>query len=122
MLALATGLLGIALLSGAGVAVAWLRRNAGTGPAWFGYAHATIAIAGYAMLLLALPGAHQGQATGTQSFGVIAAALIGAALLAGLTMLRARLRKRPIPGVLVGAHATLAVAGFVILAVYALLG
>jgi len=120
LLAAATALLGLAVLTGGTAAVMWLRREGGA--ARLGYAHAAIAVAGFAALLVALSGAPRGAATGTQSFGAIAAVLLGAALLAGLVMLAARLRARKVPGALLGAHATLAVSGFVVLAVYALLG
>jgi len=122
VLALATGLLGLALVIGAGAAVAALRRTERRSPAWLAATHAAVAVAGYGLLVVALHGPRRGQETGTQSFGVVSAVLLGAALLVGLALLRTRLRKRPIAGMLVGTHASLAVAGFVILAVYALLG
>jgi hypothetical protein len=122
MLAVATVLLGFALLGGAGAAIAARLRSAKASPAWLAYAHGGVAIAGYALLLVALPGAQRGQETGTQSFGAVSAALIGAAVLAALAMLRARLRKRPVGGLVIGIHATLAVSGFVLLAVYVALG
>jgi hypothetical protein len=112
--------LGLALLGGLGAAAALLRG--GRSSAWLAYAHGGMAVAGYALLLTALPGAHLGRATGTQSFGAAAAVLIGAALFAGIALLIARLRGRRPAGFLVGIHATLAVSGFVLLAVYVTLG
>ncbi|HXQ50181.1 MAG TPA: hypothetical protein VN802_03735 [Stellaceae bacterium] len=122
MLALAVIMLGVTVVFGAAAAWRRLRRDVAPPPAWLAAAHGLAALVGFAVLLLALPGSHRGGATGTSSFGVIAAVLFAAALLIGLAMLVLRLRARRVPMTLVGIHATLAVSGFVVLAVYATLG
>lgn len=122
MLAVATVLLGLALVAGGAAAVSWLRRDARPPAWWLAAAHGIVALAGLGLLVAALAGSGRGAATGTQSFGAIAAALLGAAALVGLAMLATHLLRRRVPGALVGTHATLAVAGFVILAVYVMLG
>lgn len=122
MLTVATVVLGFALVIGAAAAVPWLRRDARPPAAWLAIAHGIIALAGFGLVVAALAGTRRGAPTGTQSFGLIAALLLGAAALIGLAMLATHVRKRRVAGALVGIHATLAVAGFVILAVYAMLG
>ena len=122
MLTLATITLGVALILGGGAAIPRLGRNERPPPWWLATAHGGVALGGLALLLVVLPGAQRGAAAGAQSFGLIAAILLGAAAFLGLTMLALHWRKRRITGLLVGVHATLAVAGFVILGVFALLG
>jgi hypothetical protein len=122
MLALATLLLGVAVMLGAAAAVPRLGRTERAPPWWLAAAHGTVALAGLALLIFLLPGARRGAATGAQSFGAIAALLLAAAALAGLTMLALHWQKRRVAGPLIGLHATLAVGGFVILVVYLLLG
>jgi hypothetical protein len=122
MLAVATSLLGLALVICAAAALSWLRREGRLPPAWLAGAHGSAALAGLGFLVVALAGARRGEATGTQSFGIIAGVLLAAAALVGLAMLATHLLQRRVSGALVGIHATLAVAGFVILAVYAALG
>jgi hypothetical protein len=122
MLSAAFALLTVAVLAGALLAVAYLRGGAAPPPWPFGALHGLIAIAGLGMLALALRGPPRGVEQGVGSFGVIAASLIALAALIGLTQLVARLRQRQLPGALIGAHATLAVGGFVVLLVYVLAG
>lgn len=112
--------LGIAVLLGGVLAVLHLREDAAPPLLPFGALHGLIAIAGLALLALALRGPPRGLAQGTGSFGIIAAALIGMAALVGLTQLAARLGNRQLPGMLIGIHATLAVGGFVVLLAYVL--
>ena len=118
-LGVATSLLAIAVAIGSVLA---LRRKGRLPALPVGAAHGAIGIAGLGVLIYLLPGSRRGEATGSQSFGVIAAALIAAAAAVGLGMLAVHLRAHRLPGGLVGIHATLAVSGFVILVVYALLG
>jgi hypothetical protein len=49
---------------------------------------------------------------------VIAAVLLASALLLGSLILAAHLRRRPVSALAIGLHASLGVAGFVILAAY----
>ncbi len=75
-------------------------------------------MAGFIVLLLGLRGPPRGVAEGAGSFGVIAAVMLALALLAALAIIAAQMRRRT-PGMLVVAiHATLAIAGFVVLAAY----
>ena len=122
MLTVATVVLGLALVIGTTAAVSWLRRDGRPPASWLATAHGIAAVAGFGLLVAALAGTQRGAATGTQSFGMIAALLLGATALIGLAMLAIHVLKRRVAGALVGSHATLAVAGFVILAVYAMLG
>ena len=114
--------LGIAVLLGCVLAVLHLRMGAVPPPWPFGALHGFVAVAGLAMLALALRGPPRGLEQGTGAFGIIAAVLIALAALAGAALLAARLRKRRLPGTLIGIHATLAVGGFVILLAYVLAG
>ncbi len=122
MLVLATVVLGIVLLLGSGLAILHLRAE---GPprlcAWLGPVHGLIAIAGLLLLIVALPRTPNEARTGTASFGTIAATTLTLALLMGLAVLTAQLRKWRLRGTLIGMHGTVAVAGFVILLVYTLL-
>jgi hypothetical protein len=119
MLNAAFALLAVAVLFGAPLAVPYLREGA---PASLplGALHGSIALCGLALLALALRGPPRGAEQGTGSFGVIAAILIALAALVGLIQFAVRLRGRRPPGALIGAHATLAIGGFVVLLVYVL--
>jgi Ca2+/H+ antiporter len=87
-----------------------------------GASHGTLGVIGLILLLLALRGPPHGEAMGVGPFGRIAAVLIAMALLAGLAILVGRLRHCRVSSLIIGAHATIAVTGVVILAAYALLG
>ena len=112
--------LGIAVLLGSGLAVLHLREGAAAPARPLGALHGLVAIAGLGLLALALRGPPRGVEQGTGSFGMIAAVLIALAALIGILLLAARLRKRRLPGVLIGIHATFAVGGFVVLLAYVL--
>ena len=86
---------------------------------WPGALHGVAGIAGLALLVRAL-GVEppRGLSSGAGSFGTIAAVLIGAGLLLGLAAFAARWRRRPAGMLLLGSHATLAVAGLTMLAAY----
>ena len=118
MLIAAFDILAIAVLAGAALAILYLRRAGAAPPWWLAGMHAVLALAGLGCLLLALHGPPRGLAQGTGSFGTIAAVLIVLAALVGGAVLAARFAKRPPAGILVGIHATLAIAGFVIFTVY----
>jgi MYXO-CTERM domain-containing protein len=118
---LATMVLAAAVAMGSAAAVLSLRARGSPSPLALALGHAILALGGYALLLAALGGPQRGAVSGVQSFGAVAAVLIGLAVLAGLALLRQRRRRQRISGALIGIHATLAVSGFVILVVYALL-
>jgi hypothetical protein len=89
-------------------------------PAWPGIVHGGAGILGFVILLLALGrGPPRGVAQGGGGFGALAAWLIGAALVAAALMVRAHLRRQKPAPVVVALHATIAVAGFVMLFAYA---
>lgn len=122
MLATAFVLLGIAVVLGSVVAVLYLSREGRTIPCYPGALHGLLALVGLGCLVLALHGPPRGLHSGSASFGMISAVLLGFAALAGGGLLMMRLRKRPPASLLLGVHATLAVCGFVILGVYVLDG
>jgi hypothetical protein len=88
-------------------------------PAPVGWLRGVLAVAALVLLLLVLRGPARGLAMGAGSFGVIAAWLLGVALVFGLLMLNRSLRRGAIPGAAVPVHAMLAIAGFVVLVAYA---
>ncbi|MBV8537505.1 MAG: hypothetical protein JO128_18035 [Alphaproteobacteria bacterium] len=118
LLLTALALLGAAVLLGTVLAVLHLLPQRPAIPSWLSALHGLLATAGFVVLVLALRGPARGAASGAGSFGLIAAGLAAAALIAGVAILAARLRKKPFTGFLVGGHATLAVSAFVILAAY----
>ena len=87
-------------------------------PLWSGLAHGAAGVAGLGVLLAALEGPPRGVALGGASFGAVAAAMLGAAALAGVLMLVLRLRGTRSSVMLVGAHATVALFGVIVLAAY----
>jgi hypothetical protein len=123
MLTAALAILGIAVLLGSALAVMHLRTEGAVMPPWkLAALHGLVALVGLGCLVLALRGPPRGLQQGTAAFGMIAAVLMAAAATLGIGFAAARLRKRRLPGLLIGVHATLAVSGFVILFVYVLAG
>jgi hypothetical protein len=122
MLIAAFDILGIAVLAGAALAILYLRSAGVAPPWWLAATHVVFALTGLGCLLLALRGPPRGLEQGTGSFGIIAAVLIALAALVGGRLLAARIKKKQPAGILVGIHATLAIAGFVILAAYVFTG
>lgn len=121
MLPAAFGLIAFAVLLGTLLALLHL-RPAGRSPPWpIGVLHGLMGAAGLGALLVALRGPPRGVTFGVGPFGLFAAALLALALLAGLGIAAVLYLGRR-PGTLLAAHAMLAVAGFVILASYTLLG
>lgn len=102
-----------------GLVLALLFTHGTTYPAPAGWLHGALGIAALILLLLALRGPPRGVAMGAGSFGVVAAWLLAVALVFGLLMLNRSLRRGAIPGAAVAVHATLAIAGFVMLVAYA---
>jgi len=126
MLSLSAAILAAAVLLGAILATLHLRADGASRlPSWFlgpaGAMHGLLGAAGLAVLVLALQGPVRGAATGTASFGTIAAILLATAFAAGLGIALAHLRRARPPGALIGLHALLAISGVVILAAYILL-
>ncbi|MGH7212326.1 MAG: hypothetical protein ACREF1_12805, partial [Acetobacteraceae bacterium] len=80
--------------------------------------HGSLGACGLVLLLVALRGPARGVAYGAGGFGTMAAVLLGCAILAGLIVLRVRLRSRD-PMMAIGLHATLAIFGLALLAAYA---
>jgi hypothetical protein len=107
----------MAVLFGTLLAIPHLRGTRAA-PWPVGVLHALIGLAGLACLMLALQGPPRGLDQGTGSFGAIAAISIVAAAIVGATAFYRYRIKRTAVGTLIGVHATLAVSGFVILAVY----
>jgi hypothetical protein len=115
MIELAFAMLSAAGLIGIGLAIAYLRGPEAKPP------HPAIplvhgALGGTSLLALvaALGAGLPKTGMGTSGFGAISAGLLGLAFVLGLTLAILRRYRRP-PGALVGAHASLAIAGFVIL-------
>ena len=120
MLSVSSWLLSAAVLAGVVLALLHLRATSpAQRPPWaVGMAHGLVGAAGLALLLLALRGPPRGVLTGASSFGLQAAVLLGAALLAGIAIaVLARPWSRAASAAIV-VHALLAVTGYVMLIAY----
>jgi hypothetical protein len=104
------------IAAGIGLAVLWLLEHRFREAAQFGaVAHGAAGAAGTVLALrLILAGAPD-----PGGLGRVAAVLLAGALLGGAVLALAQLRRRRAPGLVVTIHATLGVAGFVILLAYA---
>jgi len=122
MLIAAFVILGVAVLLGSVLAVLHLQTESSTPPWSLAALHGLLAVGGLSCLVLALGGPPRGLDQGVASFGIIATTLITLAALIGVALLATRIFKIRIAEIMIGIHATLAVSGFVILAVYVLLG
>lgn len=114
-------LIGAAGTVGLCLAVWYLQSEGRHIPHWaFGLLHAALAIAGFALLLVVLSGPPKGELYGAPLMGRIAAGFLVLALLTGLLPVNARLRRRrlPLPSLVIGMHATMAISGIVILAAF----
>jgi hypothetical protein len=121
MLAFALSLLSLTVLLGAALVVSGL-RHPGRPPSRLLVAlHGHAALFSFGPLFVIVEHNARGVATGTQSFGIIAAILLLLAAGLGFTTLALHWRRRNLPGFWAGAHATAAITGYVILAVYLLL-
>jgi len=117
----------IVVLLGGALAIQILRRPTRAPSRLLAWLHGIAALLSYGVLLVALMGPPPGQqprgaATGTQSFGLIAALLLLLAAVIGIVSLVLHLFRRRMPGIAIGVHASVAVFGYVILAVYLLAG
>jgi hypothetical protein len=122
VLGFAVGLLGLTVLLGAALVIVAMARRDVKPSVWLASLHGACALSGYGALLWALRGPARGAATGTQSFGTAAAVLLLVAAALGIASLTLHFRQRRLPGFWAGAHASVAIAGYVLLAVYLLLG
>jgi hypothetical protein len=113
----------LAALIGAALALIGAKATGKRPSAWLATAHGILAVSGFVVLLVALvEGPVRGVATGTESFGTIAAVLLLLAACLGIASLLLHIRRRRLPGFWASAHAVIAVSGFVILAAYVVLG
>jgi hypothetical protein len=122
MLAAAVLSFTVVVLLGAALAIQILRRPTQPPPRALAWLHGIAALLSYGVLLVALMGPARGTATGTQSFGLVAALLLLLAALVGIVSLALHLFRRRMPGIAIGIHASVAIFGYVILAVYLLAG
>jgi len=79
-----------------------------------GIAHGLIGFAGLCLLILALQGPRRGDAMGVGSFGTVAAVLFGVALTFGPFVPLLMKRSAGFARVILAAHATIAITGFVL--------
>ncbi|MEJ1976310.1 MAG: hypothetical protein WDN49_09605 [Acetobacteraceae bacterium] len=111
-------LVGLASLGGLALLML-LRAVKPRGAVWLpGVAHGLLGLAGLGALLLGLRGPVRGVEAGAGSFGLVAAVLLGGAAAVGLAIFIMRLWRRAPSTLVLGIHATFAVAGFVMLAAY----
>jgi len=122
LLALAVTLLGLTVLLGGALVVVALRHPGRKPPRLLATLHGLCAVAGYAVLLAALQGPPRGAAYGAQSFGLAAAILLLIAAALGVATFILHLRQARLPGFWAGAHASVAISGYVILAAYLFVG
>ncbi len=122
MLQVAFWLLSAAVIAGLGLIAVYLKGEDGPRlPVWAGIGHGLIGTAGFLVLLPTLPmfgGPPRGLASGSGSFGTVAAAFVAGAILAGAVVLAATLRRRKVSAVVLATHAMLGVGGYVMLAAY----
>ena len=118
MLAWSAGLMVAAAAMGVGLIVLSQIASRTTRLRWPGVLHGALGIAAFAALLAGLAGPARGVASGAGSFGTIAAIFVGIAVLLGLVLFSARMRRRPPSMLVVGLHASVAVGGLVMLAAY----
>jgi hypothetical protein len=112
----------LTVLFGATLAIVALRMPDRKPPRLLASLHGICGTVGVVTLLLALRDPSRGVATGTQSFGLVAAILLLLAALIGIVSFALHIRRTRFPGGMVGVHASVAIFGYVILAVYWLAG
>lgn len=123
MLDLAFGVLTAAALIGAGLAVHFARGPAvRQPPAAIPLVHGGLGAIGLAVLGVVIRHGLPSAGNGTADFGSIAAGFLAVALLCGLLILFAAWRRRRPSGLLVATHASLAIAGIVLLLTLVALG
>jgi hypothetical protein len=108
--------LGATVLIGLVLAGRYLKAADGPRPPpWPGLIHGGLGVIGTGVLLLALRGPPRGLASGAASFGQIAAWFCGFAILFGVAILAAHVRRRAAWPPVIVIHAMLGIAGFVML-------
>jgi hypothetical protein len=122
VLGFSVALLGLTVLLGAALVLVAVAAPGKPPSRVLATSHGFGAFLGYVVLLLALRGPARGIETGTQSFGITAAVFLLLAAALGIASFMVHRRQRRLPGFWAGAHASVAIAGYVILAVYLLLG
>ena len=120
MLTTSFAVLGVAVLLGLGLACVALLDKASVShrAVPVAYVHGALGAVGVGALLLALRGPPRGVHSGAGGFGIVAGALMVATLLAGIVTLIGQLRHRPVSAAVIALHASLGIAGYVILAAY----
>ncbi len=122
MLALAFGLLCAASAIGAGLAILYIQGpRVKPAPAAVPIAHAALGAASLLVLSLTLRRGLPQTGMGTAGFGVMAGGLLVLVLALGLTLAYSAWRRRP-AAMLVGTHASLAIAALVLLLTLIALG
>lgn len=121
MLLFALLLMTAAVLLGGGLALLHLRGT--TRPSWVvGALHGLIGLVSLVALFLALQGPARGVQTGVAPFGMVAAVLAAVAFAIGAVVLLLLRARRPVAGLAIAVHATLAISAYVVLLAYVALG
>lgn len=120
MLTIATGLFTITVIAGVWMGIIHMdSEGRRLPPLWLAVGHGLFAVVAFVVLIAAIGhAANRGAATGSHSFGVIAAWLFIAAALVGIYLFIRHLRRRRLSGVVIATHMMLAVTGFVVLIAY----
>jgi len=118
LVAVAVWVLTVAVVAGTGLGLwhLWATDTGSRPPVAIGIAHGIVGAIGLAVLLLALRGPARGVESGVGSFGLLSAAMCGAALLTGLVFLLRR------SSVVMAIHAGIAITGWVLLLAWDSLG
>lgn len=123
MIRIAFDVLAVAALFGAGLAVHYLRGPAAMRPhPSLPLVHGALGAGGLGLLIAVLHDGLPQTDNGTSGFGTIAAAFFGAALALGLLIALTAWRGRRPGGVVVATHASMAIAGLVVLLTLVALG
>jgi len=123
MLHLAFAVLAVAALIGVGLAVLYLRGPAVRRPPLaLPLVHGSVGATGLALLIVGLRHGLPPADNGTGGFGLIAAGFFGLALLLGLLIAWIAWRGRRPGGLVVATHASIAIAGVVVLTALVALG
>lgn len=123
MLHIAFAILAATALIGVGLAALYLRGpSAPRLPLALPLAHGALGAAGLAFLIVVLRHGLPPADNGTGGFGLIAAGFFGLALVLGLLIASVAWRGRRPGGLVVATHASVAIAGFVVLVALVALG